>query len=276
MNISYATLAAMQALPQALTSFADASNDATSPFAAIFDNQLSNVFRSSTFGRNMGLADPESAYAMMTTINAKDVLYKAQFYELSEMKTGVDDMREAAQNLEIDASTDNAGIESQLQQFVDSYNGWIKEFGDDMQSGGLLANTQAAQMARRELDQSIEYRFNGAKDGVHGLADLGITIDRTTGLANLDTARLDARLQTNKTGVLDAISEFKEKFAAAATLLNSTGNFMPKQLANLSGAISYIADNEASLQAEFGMGDAAQPTGAVAQALAAYNRIYAS
>ena len=37
-------------------------------------------------GRNLSLFDPESGYEMMSVINTKDVTYKAQFSELSEMK----------------------------------------------------------------------------------------------------------------------------------------------------------------------------------------------
>jgi hypothetical protein len=57
-------------------------------------------------------------------------------------------------------------------------------------------------------------------------------------------------------------------------LLNSEGNFILRQIDNLSRAIHYIADNKASLQAEFGIGNAAKPAGKVAEALAAYNQTF--
>jgi len=227
-------------------------------------------------GRNLSLNDPESAYRMMTVINNKDVLYKAQYSELSSMKEGLTAMQQAAEALDVSASTDNDSIKTQLQGFVDRYNSWVKQFGEDMQQGGLLADTQAAQVARHELDQSIKNIFHGIKDGVHGLAEIGLTIDRPTGLAVLNTDKLDRILASNKQGVADAVEEFAANFAEAAKLLNSDGNFMPRQLDNLSRAIHYIDDNSSSLQAEFGTGDAAKPTGAVAKALAAYNKVYGS
>lgn len=226
----------------------------------------------SATGRNASLFDPESAFNMMSVINQKDVDYKAQFSELSAMKTEVSGMAGAAQALAgISADSSNADIQSQLQKFVDQYNAWVKRFDGDMTEGGVLAGTQAAQVARWELDQSVESRFYGVADGLNGLKDVGITIDKTTSLAWLDTAKLVAALAGNRKGVLDVVQEFAANFASAANLLNSAGNFIPNQLNNLDGAIHYIDSNIASWRNEFGTGAAAAPSGQVAQALAAYN-----
>lgn len=226
-------------------------------------------------GRNMTLNDPEAAYNMMTAINNKEVYYKAQFFELGAMRSALSALRNTAQDLDMTAPTAGDDIHSQLQGFVDQYNRWVRQFGADTQPGGLLADTRAAQVARRELDQSLENIFNGAKDGLHGLKDIGIKVDPASGLAALDTAKLDTVLTTNRQGVADAVAEFSANFAEAARLLNADGNFMPRQLDNLKRAIQYIADNSSALQAEFGTGDAAKPSGKIAQAVAAYNRTYA-
>lgn len=143
-----------------------------------------------------------------------------------------------------------------------------------MQNGGLLADVQAAQISRYELKQSIGNVFNGAGDGVHGLADLGVTIDQHSGLATLDTLRLNALLASNKQGGVNALNEFAANFARSASLLNLEGNFIPNRLNNLQRVIDYFAERKISLQNEFGTGDAARPSGVVAQALAAYNQRY--
>lgn len=242
--------------------------------------QGSNISQSSikgipAAGRNMALADPESAYKMMTVINKDDVSYKAQFSELSQMKSYVFQMQDAGQGLgSIVLSTGNDSIKSQLQDFVGQYNNWIQRFSPDIQQGGLLADTQAARASRFELEQNVNNRFFGIKDGVHGLGDVGITIDPNTRLASLDTAKLDSVLATNKQGVVDTVQEFSTNFTKSASLLNSEGNFILKQLGNLDRVIHYIADNKDSLQKEFGIGDPAKPTGQIAQALAAYNQTY--
>ena len=238
-------------------------------------NQSSNIKGLSPAGRNMALNDPESAYKMMTVINKDDVSYKAQFSELSQMKASVSQMQDAGQSLgSIALSTGNDSIKSQLQDFVGQYNNWIQRVIPDIQPGGLLADTQAAQVSQFELEQNLNNRLFGIKDGVHGLSDLGITIDPNTRLASLDTAKLDSLLAANKQGVVDAVQEFSVNFAKSASLLNSEGNFILRQLDNLDRAIHFIADNKDSLQKEFGTGDAAKPTGPVAQALAAYNQTY--
>ena len=238
-------------------------------------NQSGGIKGLSPTGRNMALPDPESAYKMMTVINNDDVYYKAQFSELSQMKSAVFQMQDAGQGLGgIALSTGNDNIKSQLQDFVGQYNSFIQRFDPDMQQGGLLADTQAAEASRFELEQNVNNRFFGAKDGVHGLSDLGITIDPNTRLASLDTAKLDSLLAINKQGVVDAVQDFSANFSKSASLLNSDGNFILKQLDNLNRAIHFIADNKASLQTEFGTGSAAKPAGQVTQALAAYNQTY--
>ena len=226
-------------------------------------------------GRNMALSDSESAYRMMTLINSKDALWKAQYSELSQMGAAVAGMQETGAKLRgINTASGNDAIKASLQSFVGQYNDWIQRFNPDMESGGLLAGTQAAQMSRYELEQSVKDIFNGAKDGVHGLGDLGISVNPVGQTLALDGTRFDAMLASGKQGVVDTLQEFGANFAKSASLLNADDNFIPRQLDNLNRAIHYIDDNGASLRAEFGTGDTAKPTGQVAQALAAYKQSY--
>ena len=229
----------------------------------------------STSGRNVSLFDPESAYRMMSVINNKDVTYKAQFSELSAMKTNVSIMQQAGQTLgKVSGSMDNEAIKTELQAFAGQYNEWIKRFDGTVKTDGLLAGTQAAEISLYELEQSVENIFNGARNGFHGLRDLGLSIDQTTNLASVDTNTLDAALANNKNGVINTIQEFSANFAKSAGLLNSANNFIPNRLANLDRVIDYISDNKPALQAEFGLGDPASPSTPVARALAAYNQIF--
>lgn len=243
--------------------------------AAGVDAQADNGL--SATGRNLSLFDPESAYRMMSVINHDDVLYKAQYSEMSQMQSYVRDLQQEVGALgEIGTATADAEIEARLQRFVAQYNDWDQRFDADMEGGGLLADTQAAQVARYELKQSIENPFNGAADGLRGLEDLGLTVDPATGQASLDRSKLAATLAQNRQGAVHALQEFGANFAKSAELLNSAGNFIPNRLDNLDRVIHYIADNKESLQAEFGLGDPAKPSGLLAQALAAYNRSYGS
>lgn len=263
----------------------------TPDFSSFFDAAYSSTFAAtdllSTFmpgsvtragapqaGRNMALYDPESAYKMMTLINNKDVLYKAQYAELSQMGKSVAKMEQAGTDLVGIAGSDG-DIKSGLQDFVTRYNEWTQRFDPDMQHDGLLAGTQAAQVACYELEQSIKNIFFGAKDGVRGMEALGISVDPDSGAIALDSAKLDAMLASNKQGVVNTLQEFGANFAQSASLLNANNNFIPRQLDNLDRVIDYIAENGTDLRAEFGTGDAAKPTRQIAQALAAYNQRYA-
>ncbi len=226
-------------------------------------------------GRNLSLFDPESAYKMMTDINNKDVTYKAQFSEMSEMKAAVASLEQAGKALgSVSEAFDAEAIKTQLQSFATKYNEWIARFDDTVKGGGLLAGTQAAEISLYELEQSVENIFNGAKDGIRGLKDLGFSIDQNTNLASIDLSKLDAVLATNKTGVVNTINEFAANFAKSAELLNSAGNFIPNRLSNLDRVIDYITEHKPSLQAEFGLGDPARPSALINKALSSYNQIY--
>lgn len=225
-------------------------------------------------GRNSALFAPEPAYQMMTYINHQEVAFKAQFSALGQMQSALADMQQNAQSLgQITQSSSNESIKSQLQQFASQYNDWVKRFDAEMQAGGTLADTQAAQVARSELANSIGNRFNGAGQGVDGLNALGFSIDPTTRLATLDGKQLDSVLASNRTGVVNAVQDFSSNFAKSAELLNSNGNFIKNRLDNLSRVVSYIGENKSALQAEFGLGDPAEPPGQIKQAAAAYKLI---
>lgn len=230
-------------------------------------SQLSNIKGLSATGRNMALADSESAYKMMSVINKLEITYKAQYSELNQMKSAVSQMQETGLNL---GSHDS--IKLRLMGFVGQYNNWIRRFNPDIQQGGLLAGTQAAQVSQYELEQSVKSRFFGAGEGIHGLGDLGVTIDPHTHLAAMDSAKLDSLLCANKQGVLNTVQQFGASFAKSAGLLISEGNFFAKQLDNLDRGIDYITDNKDALRGEFGSGDVARPTGQQAVALADYNQ----
>jgi hypothetical protein len=226
-------------------------------------------------GRNPALFDPESAYQMMTNINARDVIYKAEFVTMQDMKSYLTAMQDVGEALGgTTASTDNAAIHERLQGFADAYNGWIDHFDEDLQANGLLSGTQAAQVAQWELERSVDDVFTGAEVGLHGMRELGLTIDPLSNRASVDHTRLDSILATNKTAAITTVQSFSANFSKAAELLNSSGNFVPTRLDNLDRAIDFINDNKQDLQAEFGLGDPAKPSGKVAQALATYDAVY--
>jgi hypothetical protein len=150
----------------------------------------------------------------------------------------------------------------------------VGRFDNTVKSGGVLSGTQAAEISLYELKQSIENRFNGAMHGVQGMRELGLTIDPLTHKASFDTAKLDAVLANKREGAISAISEFSGNFAKSAEMLASSNNFIPNRLDNLDRVIDYFADNKASLQAEFGLGDPAKPSAQIAKALAAYKQMF--
>jgi len=221
------------------------------------------------------LFDPVSGYRLMTEINRRDMIYRAEYAEMSDLRISVETLRQEALHLAgMAATTTPDEIKSRLEAFVAAYNAWIERFDEAFEPGGLLAGTQAATVARWELKQSVESPFNGAGSGVRGLGDLGIRIDPVSNKASLDAARLDSALAGNFAGALAAIREFGGNFARSAELLNAEGNFIPNRMNNLARVIAYLDKNMAALEAEFGPGGAPQASAEAARALAAYNAIH--
>ncbi|QLG87307.1 flagellar filament capping protein FliD [Chitinibacter bivalviorum] len=226
-----------------------------------------------SIGRNLALPDPESAYQMMSYINQLGVIYPAQSARLSDMQTGVDELAQAATSLsKIDATADFASVKTQLQNLADQYNQWRRNFDADLQDPEILASTQAAQVARYELAQSIASPFHGAQQGIQGMAVLGLTIDPVTNMAQLDTQKLSALWQQQPAAAAAAVSDFASHFAHSATLLTEQNNFFAKQQANLAKVINYMDSNKTKLQQEFGLGDPPQVSAKLAQAFADYQR----
>jgi hypothetical protein len=223
------------------------------------DNSRSALTANSSggVGTATGLGNSQSVYAMMTRIDGLNLAYKSQYSELSQMDSCLPRLEGAANQLGMTTLAEASdSIVARLQDFAQQYNAWIQRFKPDVQRGAVLANTQAAEVPLYELDQVVENRFIGAKDGFHGMADLGVSIDPASGLMSVDAGQLGAALKDNKQAVVDAVREFSAKFAAAANLLASDDNLIQHRLNNLSGAIGYIGANLGSWQQEFGRGGA--------------------
>lgn len=265
----------------------DSEQGASSPFDVLLGDFMSpasapdssaltgmGTQANSAAGRNMTLNDPESGYKMMTDINQYQVNWKAEFSELSVMDGAVTEIGDVAAGLEkIGTESSDETIKSALRGFIERYNDWITRFEPDMQAGGLLANTQAAGVARHELEASVRNILNGSKDGISGLGALGISVDPQTHRLVFDEKAFDTALASNRSGVVSAVDEFSNNFAEAAKTVTSDGKFIHRQLDNLDRALDYLRDNIASLRQEFGTGAVARTDGQVAKAVAAYEKM---
>lgn len=247
---------------------AGSSNSALASNTSLLDMIASGAPSS---GQSMPLYDPQSANRMMTTINRLEVTYKGQYAELNQMESALPQLASAASQISnIGVSDSNDSIKAKLLDFAKQYNAWVQQFKPDVAKGGVLDNVQAGEIPLWELDQVVESPFIGAKEGISGLASIGISIDGQTGLMSVNTDQLDTALGSNKQSVVAALNEFAAKFADEANLLASGDNVVQHRLSNLSAAIGYIDGNVVSWRQEFGAGDAAVSAGKVAQALNAY------
>jgi flagellar capping protein FliD len=209
---------------------------------------------------------------VVTIINRTDVSFKAQFSELSELKSTLAREGESAQQLaSLDEKSSSAEIKSKLMEFIAAYNAGVNRFAPDVAQGGVLEASHEAERARFATRRDIADPLVGALDGLRGgMSALGVAVDPKTGLASIDETQLDNVLAQDTDNDVHTIVDFANRFAQTTAKLNSTGNAQDKQLTNLDRAIHWIADNRESIAQEFGPGAAAKPNNAFAKAAAAY------
>lgn len=212
---------------------------------------------------------------MVTVLNRVQVSFKAQYSELDQLKTTLIGEQVAAGRLAaMDATTSDADIKSRLAEFVTTYNAGVKRFAPELATGGILEGSWEATRAHFAAEREISYLLTGSEVGVKGgLASMGITTDRKTGLASIDESMLDASLAKDKGKAVFAIQDFGKAFVAMVDSLTAADHAQLRQMENLNRAVQWIDVNRAAVQKEFGPGAAATPNEAFARAAARYDQI---
>lgn len=153
------------------------------------------------------------------------------------------------------ASSSKDEIKGALQDFIARYNAWDTEFDPYFEQGALLDDNQAGEVARYSLRREVGSIFHGAgNDGfAQGLTDMGVSFT-ADGQLVLDDAAFDAALATNRNGAVQTLTNVADAFGKAAALLASDGHLLDRRIDNAGRALSWAADNQAKVDAEFGPG----------------------
>ncbi len=140
--------------------------------------------------------------------------------EMAKIKDGVAAIQAAGQSLSgVNTSTDTKSIKDHLQTFAAKYNGWISNVDGAAKSDALQA-------------------------GIQTLQDLGFNIDPNTGLASIDSSKLDALLASQKNVAVNSIRQFSDSFAKAIEPLNQTSNLVSIPSAYLNKALAAYAQTQ--------------------------------
>ncbi len=212
---------------------------------------------------------------MITVLNRVEVSFKAQYSELDQLTQRLKQEQGVARKLTaFDANSSNADIKAALNEFIASYNDGVKRFAPEVAQGGILEGSWEAQRARFATEREISYLLTGSSVGVKGgLASMGITTDKKTGLASIDESMLDAALAKDKGKAVFAITDFGKNFDAMVDSLTAADHSQLRQMDNLDRAVHWIMANRDDVQKEFGPGAAATPNEAFARAAARYDQI---
>lgn len=175
---------------------------------------------------------------------------------LAQLRARVAELGEASQALAgLEMSRGDGEIKSALEDFIARYNAWDAEFDPYFERGALLDDNQAGGVARFSLRREIGSIFHGAGNGgfAKGLTDMGVQIT-PDGQLVLDAAAFDAALSADRQAAVRTLNNVANAFAGTAELLASDGHLLDRRIDNAARAVSWAADNQDSVDAEFGPG----------------------
>ena len=136
-------------------------------------------------------------------------------------------------------SRDTTSVKAKLQTLVTSYNDAITMLGvvSDPKStvetyGATLVGNSTVLQVRNQLRALVLGNSSSPAANITTLRDIGITVDRT-GVLQLDSAKLDAALNTNFDNVVTMLSANRENQSTASTLSAGVAGDAVKKLAAL-------------------------------------------
>lgn len=175
---------------------------------------------------------------------------------LSALRERVAELGQASEGLErLGSSASDADIRKALGDFIERYNAWDAEFDPYFEKGALLDENKAGEVARFSLRREVSWIFHGAGNGgfAQGLTDMGVSFT-PDGQLKLDEATFNGVLGGNREAALTTLNNMARAFGDAAEMLASDGHLLDRRIDNATRAVSWAADNQASVEAEFGPG----------------------
>lgn len=175
---------------------------------------------------------------------------------LTQLRERLSELGSASQSLNtLDTRSSDADIKATLRDFISQYNQWDAEFDPYFEDGALLDDNQAGEVARFSLRREVGSIFNGAGNGgyAQGLTDMGVTI-AADGQLQFDEAAFDAALSTDREAALQTLHNVATGLGNAATTLVSDGNLLDRRIDNAEQAVTWAADHQDAVTAEFGPG----------------------
>ena len=136
-------------------------------------------------------------------------------------------------------SRDTTSVKAKLQALVTSYNDAISMLNvvSDPKStvetyGATLVGNSTALQVRNQLRALVLGNSSSPAANITALRDIGISVDRT-GVLQLDTAKVDAALNTNFDNVVTMLSANRENQSTASTLSAGVAGDAVKKLTAL-------------------------------------------
>lgn len=175
---------------------------------------------------------------------------------LNQLRTRVGELGNASEGLaQLTATAGDEEIKATLKDFITRYNAWDSEFDPYFEQGALLDDNQAGEVARFSLRREVGSIFHGAGNGgiALGLTDMGVSFT-PDGQMVLDEAAFDTALASSRDAAVRTLNNAANAFGEAAEMLVSDGHLLDRRIDNAERAVSWAADKQDEVQAEFGPG----------------------
>lgn len=129
--------------------------------------------------------------------------------QLDDLISGLTIDLVAAGSVNINVSTETADAETAITTFVESINSAIEYFransayDSENNEAGILFSEGGLRRSLDQLSRTMMNPVEGLPGEMQMLTSIGVSINRTTGLFEIDTAQLQSALATNADGVKD-------------------------------------------------------------------------
>lgn len=240
-----------------LSTLLDARSALTANASAVGASGLSALLGGESGRVDNVLAQLEASNAgFLRRYNARVAEIGDEAEVLTKLRERVSELGTASQSLAaLGSDSADGDIKAALQGFIDRYNAWDTEFDPYFEQGALLDDNQAGEVARFSLRREVGSIFHGAGNGgfALGLTDMGVSFT-DDGQVVFDEAAFDAALANNRSSALQTLDNVANAFGKAATMLSSDGHLLDRRIDNAERAVAWAADNQRSVDAEFGAG----------------------
>lgn len=234
-----------------MTKMLTASESESKASNVISTAQASRSAESSQVSFSTSAKDEYGSTQLLTALRNREELYSAQFKELTEFRSEIAGIGKLADKVKTSSSGSDEDVVGALKTLRDAYNKMVVDEAPNFAKGGSYDQLDVAEYARFAMERDIEDGRNGAaKLGYGGWREVGVSINPSNGLMEVDESKVRAALKGNPEGVRSGVNDFGTNLSKTASVYTDDNKFIGNRLANLGKALDWLKENLPLVEAQ--------------------------